>query len=90
MNKAVASKFFKSTGSLPPDEQIDGKLECSLDAQIDCKGQIYIGKLAIYFYSQMNHLTFIGKSTKFRLPYADMASCSLHDGHLQVTLAEVK
>lgn len=74
MDRIVAEKFFKKTRNLPPNEKILTEYQCSLDAPVNCKGKIYCGKQAVYFYSKMNYKTVVGKSTKLRLKYRDVRS----------------
>ena len=74
MNQRVADHFFKQTGSLPPDEQITTCFSCTLNANVQCPGQFYCGDQAVYFYSKINYKTLVGKSTKIRLYYRDIAS----------------
>jgi len=74
MDRVVAQKFFKNTKNLPPNENIQKQFQCALDAPVNCKGQLYCGKQAVYFYSKINYKTFIGKSTKLRLKYRDVRS----------------
>jgi hypothetical protein len=72
MNQFVAEKFFKQTLTLPPEENIIGNFKCTLDSTIGCKGKLFCGTQAVYFYGKTNYKTVIGKSTKIRLNYRDI------------------
>lgn len=36
MDKSVAKRFFKATQSLPPNESITAKYNCTLNADVIC------------------------------------------------------
>jgi len=74
MDRTVAEKFFKKTKNLPPNETIQKEFACALEAPVNCKGKLYCGKQAVYFYSKINYKTVVGKSTKLRLKYRDIRS----------------